>query len=57
MDEVITQLRISRATYYRWRQLGHAPAAVRLPNGGLRTPRAALDDWLDQHRDPPASRS
>ena len=51
MTEVITELRVSRATFYRWRQLGRAPAAVRLPNGGLRIPRTALTEWLDQHRD------
>jgi predicted DNA-binding transcriptional regulator AlpA len=53
VHEVITELRVSRATFYRWRQLGRAPSAIRLPNGGLRIPRAALTDWLDQRRDHP----
>jgi predicted DNA-binding transcriptional regulator AlpA len=55
VHEVITELQVSRATFYRWRQLGRAPRAIRLPNGGLRIPRTALIDWLDQQRDPPGS--
>jgi len=51
VDEVIAELRVSRATFYRWRQLGRAPHAVRLPNGGLRIPRAALTAWIDQLSD------
>ena len=45
VDEVIAELRSSRATFYRWRQVGRAPTAVRLPNGGLLIPRAARSDW------------
>jgi predicted DNA-binding transcriptional regulator AlpA len=51
VDEVIAELRISRATFYRWRQLGRGPRAVRLPNGGLRITRAALSAWIDQLSD------
>lgn len=39
---------ISRRTFYRWRELGLAPACVRLPNGELRVRRSVLNAWLDE---------
>ncbi len=38
IEEVTAELRVSRAAFYRWRQLGAAPSAVRLPGGGVRVP-------------------
>jgi predicted DNA-binding transcriptional regulator AlpA len=38
---------VSRRTFYRWRELGLAPACIRLPNGELRVRRAALNAWLN----------
>jgi predicted DNA-binding transcriptional regulator AlpA len=39
---------ISRRTFYRWRELGLAPACIRLPNGELRVRRSVLNAWLDE---------
>ena len=50
--EVLEILRnVSRRTFYRWRELGIAPACVRLPNGELRIYRRDLQEWIDQHRE------
>jgi predicted DNA-binding transcriptional regulator AlpA len=46
--EVLAELNgVSRDTFYRWRQLGVAPPAIRLPNGELRVRRADFLSWLD----------
>jgi predicted DNA-binding transcriptional regulator AlpA len=39
---------VSRRTFYRWRELGIAPACIRLPNGELRVRRAVLNAWLEE---------
>jgi predicted DNA-binding transcriptional regulator AlpA len=50
--EVLDILRgVSRRTFYRWRELGIAPACVRLPNGELRVYRRDLQEWIDGHRE------
>ena len=41
---------VSPRTFYRWRETGKAPNAVRLPNGELRIWRSDLDTWLDRLR-------
>ncbi|MFF7194120.1 helix-turn-helix transcriptional regulator [Streptomyces sp. NPDC008079] len=47
--EVLDELGgISRRTFYRWRELGIAPACIRLPNGELRVRRSTLSAWLDE---------
>jgi excisionase family DNA binding protein len=46
IDEVIAELRVSRAAFYRWRRQGAGPAAVRLPGGTVRVRRSALSQWL-----------
>jgi len=46
IDEVIAELRVSRAAFYRWRRQGVGPAVVRLPGGGVRVRRSALSAWL-----------
>ncbi|MYS86826.1 helix-turn-helix transcriptional regulator [Embleya scabrispora] len=38
---------LSRRTFYRWRELGLAPACHKLPNGELRITRKAFAEWLD----------
>ena len=46
--EVLAELNgVSRDTFYRWRQLGVAPPAIRLPNGALRVRRDDFLRWLD----------
>ncbi|MEV5793167.1 MULTISPECIES: helix-turn-helix transcriptional regulator [unclassified Streptomyces] len=37
---------VSRRTFYRWRELGHGPAAFKLPNGELRVRRSDFSTWL-----------
>jgi len=41
---------VSPDTFYRWRQLGTAPAAIRLPNGSLRITVADYRAWLSKLR-------
>nr|WP_103564741.1 helix-turn-helix domain-containing protein [Actinomadura rubteroloni] len=38
---------LSRRTFYRWRELGLAPACLKLPNGELRIRRCDFREWLD----------
>jgi predicted DNA-binding transcriptional regulator AlpA len=52
VSEVLTVLGdVSRRTFYRWRETGKAPNAVRLPNGELRIWRSDLNAWLDRLRE------
>lgn len=45
--EILVELRkVSRRTVYRWRELGQAPKAFKLPNGELRVWRSDLKAWL-----------
>jgi predicted DNA-binding transcriptional regulator AlpA len=46
---------ISPRTFYRWRETGKAPSAVRLPNGELRIWRSDLHAWLDRLREDTAA--
>ena len=46
IDEVIAELRVSRAALYRWRRQGAGPPVARLPGGGVRVRRSALTAWL-----------
>ncbi|GHD59334.1 MULTISPECIES: helix-turn-helix transcriptional regulator [Streptomyces] len=43
LTEVLEELGITRATWYRWRNRGYGPEAHRLPNGHLRVRRSTLD--------------
>jgi excisionase family DNA binding protein len=52
LNEVITELRVSRAAFYRWRRRGTGPAEVRLPGGGVRIRRSALQAWLRRREQP-----
>nr|WP_062341820.1 helix-turn-helix domain-containing protein [Herbidospora sakaeratensis] len=42
---------VSRRTFYRWRELGHAPRGLKLPNGEIRVYRSELAAWLDTLRE------
>ena len=44
--ELCAELKISRSTFYDWRQKGRGPRCIRLPNGDLRIRRPDLDEWL-----------
>lgn len=37
---------VSRRSFFRWRELGHAPVCIKLPNGELRVRRSDLLAWL-----------
>lgn len=48
VPEVLEELGdVSRRTFYRWRELGIAPACLKLPNGELRVRRVDFLQWLD----------
>ncbi|MEV6867795.1 helix-turn-helix domain-containing protein [Streptosporangium subroseum] len=42
---------LSRRTFYRWRELGHAPTCIKLPNGEIRVWRSDFATWLDTLRE------
>ncbi|QDL75425.1 helix-turn-helix domain-containing protein [Streptomyces malaysiensis subsp. malaysiensis] len=47
VSQVLTELGgVSRRTFYRWRELGKGPSALRLPNGELRVWRSDFTAWL-----------
>ncbi|MFE2991171.1 helix-turn-helix transcriptional regulator [Streptomyces sp. NPDC059262] len=45
LDDVLTEIKMSRAAFYRMRARGQAPRISKLPNGQLRVSRADLDAW------------
>lgn len=45
LAEVLTEIRMSRAAFYRMRALGKAPKCLKLPNGQIRVRRSDLDSW------------
>jgi predicted DNA-binding transcriptional regulator AlpA len=48
VPEILDELKgISRRTFYRWRELGQAPQAFKLPNGELRVWRSDFTAWLN----------
>jgi predicted DNA-binding transcriptional regulator AlpA len=51
LAEVCVELKISRSTFYDWRQKRKAPPCTILPNGGIRVVRRDLEAWLDSCRD------
>lgn len=51
VEQITQELKISRRTFYRWRELHIAPPSFRLPNGEIRVPRSALTEWLEHLRE------
>ena len=49
LPEVLDEIGISRAAFYRLRAHGQAPRLIKLPNGQLRCRRADLDAWWARH--------
>ncbi|MGW0565851.1 helix-turn-helix transcriptional regulator [Streptomyces tauricus] len=45
LREVLEEIEMSRAAFYRMRARGQAPHIHKLPNGQLRVSRADLDAW------------
>ncbi|MGW2585306.1 helix-turn-helix transcriptional regulator [Streptomyces virginiae] len=46
LADVLTELGMSRAAFYRMRARKQGPRLYKLPNGQLRVRRTDLDDWL-----------
>lgn len=46
VPQVIAEIGVPRSTFYRWRQIGRGPKAIKLPNGQVRIRRTSLDEWL-----------
>ncbi|GAA2330762.1 helix-turn-helix transcriptional regulator [Streptomyces cuspidosporus] len=53
LPEVLKEIKMSRAAFYRMRARGKAPKLIKLPNGHLRVRRSDLDAWW-RERDSPA---
>ncbi|MGW0374216.1 helix-turn-helix transcriptional regulator [Streptomyces coeruleorubidus] len=49
LREVLEEIEMSRAAFYRMRARGKAPKLIKLPNGQLRCRRADLDAWWAEH--------
>lgn len=49
VEQVLAELGgVSRRTFYRWRELGNAPAGLKLPNGEIRIWRSDFASWLEK---------
>ncbi|MDI3344367.1 helix-turn-helix domain-containing protein [Streptomyces sp. AJ-1] len=46
IPQVIAEIGVPRATFYRWRQLRKGPKAIKLPNGSVRIRRSELNRWI-----------
>ncbi|GAA1525853.1 helix-turn-helix domain-containing protein [Streptomyces albidochromogenes] len=46
IPQVIEEIGVPRATFYRWRQLRKGPKAIKLPNGSVRIKRSELERWM-----------
>ena len=46
VPEVVRELQISRATFYRWLATNKGPKTLKLPGGTIRIRRSALDRFL-----------
>ncbi|MFE4174224.1 helix-turn-helix transcriptional regulator [Streptomyces sp. NPDC056909] len=52
--DLLDELDLSRAAFYRMRARGQAPKSIKLPNGQLRFRRSDFDKWLKDHKEMPA---
>ncbi|MFJ5799255.1 helix-turn-helix transcriptional regulator [Streptomyces decoyicus] len=55
LSEVLAELNMSRAAFYRMRARGQGPRLVKLPNHQIRVRRADLDSWLINQEEVPAA--
>ncbi|MET7692085.1 helix-turn-helix domain-containing protein [Streptomyces sp. NPDC005483] len=51
LREVLKEIKMSRAAFYRMRARGKAPKLIKLPNGHLRCRRTDLDAWWSSMED------
>ncbi|MEV5487544.1 helix-turn-helix domain-containing protein [Streptomyces bobili] len=49
LSEVLEEIEMSRAAFYRMRARGKAPKLIKLPNGQIRCRRSDLDAWWSKH--------
>ncbi|MFF1743660.1 helix-turn-helix transcriptional regulator [Streptomyces mirabilis] len=49
LREVLEEIEMSRAAFYRMRARGKAPKLIKLPNGQIRCRRSDLDAWWAKH--------
>ncbi|GGQ12265.1 helix-turn-helix transcriptional regulator [Streptomyces roseolilacinus] len=49
LPEVLEEIGMSRAAFYRLRAHGKAPKLIKLPNGQLRCRRSDLDAWIARY--------
>jgi predicted DNA-binding transcriptional regulator AlpA len=47
IHQIIEEIGIPQSTFYRWRQLGKGPKAIKLPNGAVRVRRSEFERWLN----------
>lgn len=55
VPDILADLDIPRRTWQRWRELGRAPEAIKLPNNELRIRRSAYEAWLATLEELPAA--
>lgn len=48
LPEVLTEIKMSRAAFYRMRARGQAPRLRKMPNGQIRVSRTDLDAWWER---------
>ncbi|NUP62614.1 MAG: helix-turn-helix domain-containing protein [Nonomuraea sp.] len=48
LPEVLAEIKMSRAAFYRMRARGQAPLIRKLPSGQVRVSRADLDAWWER---------
>ncbi|MFF7295005.1 MULTISPECIES: helix-turn-helix domain-containing protein [unclassified Streptomyces] len=46
IPQVVAEIGVPLATFYRWRQLRKGPKAIKLPNGSVRIRRSELERWI-----------
>lgn len=49
--DICTELKVSRRTFYRWRELQIGPDAIKLPNGEIRVLRSSFIAWLTRFQE------
>jgi excisionase family DNA binding protein len=51
VEQILDELGVSPRTFYRWREIGKAPAGFKLPNGKIRIYRSEFAAWLESLRE------
>ncbi|MFE6841088.1 helix-turn-helix transcriptional regulator [Streptomyces sp. NPDC057686] len=51
IPQVVEEIGVPRATFYRWRQCKKGPKSIKLPNGSVRIRRSELTRWLEMREE------